>query len=361
MATTDYPVNHPMAVAHWQRDLMKEALKRTWGLGLMGRGADSVIQMKTDMKQMGDNVTIGLRMQLNGAGVAGDGTLEGNEEPLVIYTDDVRIDQLRHAVRSRGRMSEQRVPFSVREEARDGLADWWADRIDTALFRQLAGDSYTNADTKFTGSQPAIDPIASGDTAHVYYPTGNSEADVVADAGANGKMTLQLIDRLRTKATLLSPPIRPVRVDGGEYYMLFLHPLQVEDLRTNTNTGQWLDIQKAAMNGGQVTGNPIFSGALGMYNMVVIREAIRIPLGNTTSKNLRRAVFCGAQAAAVAFGRDSSAANVYSWVESLFDYENQLGVSAGAKWGLKKLRFNNRDFATIIMPTYTTGQVETLV
>ncbi len=60
-------------------------------------------------------------MQLSGAGVAGDGTLEGNEEALTTYSDNIFIDQLRHAVRSAGKMTEQRVPFSIREEARAGL------------------------------------------------------------------------------------------------------------------------------------------------------------------------------------------------------------------------------------------------
>jgi hypothetical protein len=51
-------------------------------------------------------------MQLTGAGTIGDGTLEGNEESLTTYSDAVVINQLRHAVRSAGRMSQQRVPFS---------------------------------------------------------------------------------------------------------------------------------------------------------------------------------------------------------------------------------------------------------
>ena len=70
-------------------------------------------------------------MLLTGDGIEGDGTLEGNKEALTTYTDDVVINQLRHAVRSGGKMSEQRIPFSVREEARLGLQDWWRDRFDT--------------------------------------------------------------------------------------------------------------------------------------------------------------------------------------------------------------------------------------
>jgi hypothetical protein len=41
-----------------------------------------------------------------------------------------------------------------------------------------------------------------------------------------------------------------------------------------------------------------------------------------------------------------------SWVEELFDYENQLGVSAGMIFGAKKSVFNSVDFGTIVLSTY---------
>ena len=109
---------------------MREALKETFMSRFAGKTKGNLVYTKNELhKQAGDRIRVGLRMQLTGAGIVGDGTLEGNEEALSIYNDDIVVDQLRHAVRSDGRMSEQRVPFSVREEAMDGLRDWWADRI----------------------------------------------------------------------------------------------------------------------------------------------------------------------------------------------------------------------------------------
>ncbi len=354
MATSEYGVNHPMAVKHWSADLMKEALKRTYALQFMSKEKGALVQIKTELnKNAGDRIRFGLRMQLTGDGISGDGTLEGNEEALSIYTDNVFIDQLRHAVRSEGKMSEQRVPFTVREEARDGLADWWADRIDTAFFNQLCGYS-DQTDTKFTGSQAALAP----DSDHVIFHSqavGSSHANegliTVGDTFA-----LQVIDVAREKATVGSPnPIRPLKMRGDDYYCMFLHPFQVHDLRTSTTTGQWLDIQKAAMTGGNVTKNPIFTGALGMYNNVILHESTRATKGSVSASGVgsiavRRAVFCGAQAGSIAFGRKSGK-NTYSWREELFDYGNQLGVGAGSIWGLKKNRFNGSDFATIVVST----------
>src|SRR5690348_3398158 len=90
-------------------------------------------------KSAGDTVNVGLRTQLAGAGIQGDGTLEGQAEALTTYADKLLIDQLRHAVNVGGRMTQQRVPFELREEARMGLQDWWAARFDLSFFNQLCG------------------------------------------------------------------------------------------------------------------------------------------------------------------------------------------------------------------------------
>ena len=51
-----------------------------------------------------------------------------------------------------------------------------------------------------------------------------------------------------------------------------LYPPGTDDIAAHHDVDRpVLDIQKAAMAGGEVT-NPIFTGALGMYNNCVIRE-----------------------------------------------------------------------------------------
>lgn len=350
MATTSYGVNHPLAVKHWSRRLMREALKQTYFRKFMGTDSNSLIYVKTEtQKDAGDRIRVGLRMQLQEAGVLGDNTLEGNEEALVTYSDDVYIDQLRHAVRSAGRMSEQRVPFSVREEARVGLTDWWADRFDTAFFYHLAGASY-RTDLRYTGSNTVVD----ASTNRIIRPNSSLASDPsVASATASNIMKLEYIDYAVETAKTSSPLIRPIRVQGGDHYVMFLHPYQVTDLRTNTSTGQWLDIQKAAMQGGQVTKSPIFTGALGMYNNVVLHESTRVPYGLSTSATqhyTRRAILCGAQAACMAFGQGHSD-GVMRWEEEFFDFRNQLGVAAGCILGIKKSIFNDEDFGTVVVTT----------
>lgn len=348
MASTSYGVNDPLAVKLWSKVLSVEALKETWASRFYGTSSDSLIQIKDEAeKSAGDKITYGLRMQLTGTGTLGDGTLEGNEESLVTYSDSVLINQLRHAVRSAGRMSQQRVPFSVRDEALSGLRDWYADRFDYAFFNQICG--YTvQSDVRYTGQNAVTAP----DSSHRYFVTGSADES----QGSTNTFTLAAFDSAVEKAKTLTPAIRPCRAGGKSYYVGFIHPYQVTDMRISTSTGQWLDIQKAAMTGGEIEDNPIFDGSLGVYNGVIIHSDYRVTQGVNSSTGaavttVRRGVVCGAQASMLAFGRDNGPSR-FTWVEELFDYENELGVSAGSIWGQKKTVFNSADFADIVLSTY---------
>lgn len=347
MSSTAYGVNAPEAVKLWRKRLAREALKATFIGKFIGQGDDALIQEFSETKKgAGDRVTATLRMQLTGAGVLGDGTLEGNEEALTTYTDNLYIDQLRHAVRSSGKMSEQRVDWKHREEAMSGLRDWWADRLDTAFFNQIAGNT-VQSDTRYTGGQAA--PAA---TRFVRAASAATDQALTSSDIFN----LNQIDKAVAVAKKASPMIRPIKLKGKDHYVLFLHVDQVEDIRSNTTTGQWQDIQKAAMQGGDVTGNPIFEGSLGMYNGVILHESTRVPYGINGSTGaeittVRRAVMCGAQSAAIAFGQGHSFES-FDWNEELFDYGNQLGVEAGCIFGLKKLQFNSSDFGTMVLSSY---------
>lgn len=367
MATTAYGTNHPLAVKAWAKKLFAEALKQTRFAQFKGSTAsNSLVSLRTELqKSAGDKVTIGLRMQLVGRGVTGDTTLEGEEEPLSTFSDAVLIDQLRHAVRSSGKMSEQRVLFDVRTEAKDGLKDWLSDRFDTSLFNQLCGATVqqtqantttsTSVDNAYSGNQTAIAPSAS------QLMICSAALDITeASLSATTTFSLKLadIDRAVAKSKTSTPVIRPLNYGGQNMNVIFLHPYQTYQLRTNTSTGQWQDIQKSILAGGKIGDNPVITGLLGTYNNTMLVEDARIPpagsagtLGGVAATNYRRAVFCGAQAAALAFGQEGGDTKG-RWVEEDFDYKNQFGVSVATIYGLKKMVFNSADFATIVMSGY---------
>lgn len=373
-----YGVNDALAVKVWAKKLFVESLKSTILDKFIGTDNNSAIQVKDDLsKGSGDKITYGLRMQLGGDGTIGDSTLEGNEEALTTFTDKIYIDQLRHAVKVVGNMSQQRVNFDIRAEAQSGLVDWWADRMDSSYINQLCSNGYAGGRTDLNVANAAITglnsidpiytptatlgandtvvtpsietrgvlPVAIGSTAGNWNGTANGvtswekwESALAASHGngvtANkdkGYFKLSMLDAAVVKARTMKTPIRPIKLNGMECYVAILHPYQVLDLRRNVSNGQWMDIQKSAMMGGQITNNPIFTGSVGMYNGVIIHEDARIPRIGADSKtslgaeialpaaptaaeavagttlanygNITRGVFLGAQSGCIAFGR----------------------------------------------------------
>lgn len=366
MADTAYGVNAPEAVKLWSKRLMREALKKTYLKKFMGDTSASMIQIKNETnKGPGDRIRVTLRKQLSGAGTLGDASLEGNEESLTTFTQDLIINQLRHGVRSEGKMTEQRIPFGIREEGMMGLSDWWAARWDIWGFYHLAG--YTPGNTAASGDADT-DPSGPEYNGHntIVAPSRQvwpgavvSDETLNAVAGATDRFSLIQIDKAVEEAKigiLGAPPIRPVKVDGDDWFLVFLHPYQVTSLRITATANQvtWYDIQKAAIQSGVgVKSNPIFSGALGTYNGCILHESTHVPQGVSSATGLavttaRRAVLCGAQAAICGFGQGHDK-STYDWFEQLFDYGNKLGVKSGCISGLVKSRHNNQDFSTVVM------------
>jgi N4-gp56 family major capsid protein len=353
MATTSFGLNDALAVKLWSKMLDSEALKATDIAPMIGDDANAIIQRKVETsKGSGDKVAFGLRMQLTGDGFTENETAEGNGESLTLYSDSVLVNELGHVVgvKSENTIDAQRVPFDLRAEARDGLADWFAKRLSVAFFNQVCG--YT-AETriKYTGLQAPIAPSAS----RKVLAAGVAQDQDLATY-ATHKFDLTLLDRAKELARTAAPKVRPIKVNGQEKYVVYLHEFQVTDMRTSTAAGQWLDIQKAAMQGGEVTKSPIYSGALGEYNGIIIKSAIDVPNGINSSTgavlpNVRRAVLLGAQAAVCAYGEKNSPTK-YRWNEELFDHKRRMEVSAWTIMGLKKTVYNATDFGTIVISTY---------
>lgn len=358
---TGFGIGDPMAVKTWSKKLAVEANKSIDIDPLVGQDDKAIIQEKTELKKgNGDQVTFGLRMQLKGDGFTSDDVAEGNGEQLGTNSDKLTIDELGHVVgvKSDNTIDAQRVPFNLREQARSGIADWFQTRRAKIFFNHVCG--YTpvmqlgaKAQKKFTGNNAVTAPSQG----RIYLPNGraNDAALVPGDV-----FTLSFIDAAvelaKTGGAAGKVMIRPVIVDGQKVYVMYLHSTQVTSLRTSTAAGQWLDIQKAAMAGMQSSKSPIFSGALGMYNGVVLRESQDVTPGvsadgKTAVPNTRRAVLLGAQAATVAYGK-AGGENRYRWNEELLDHKRNLEVSAWAIWGLKKTTYNGDDFGTIVVPTY---------
>jgi N4-gp56 family major capsid protein len=129
----------------WSMDLWKQARNYSFVNKFLGKDTNSIIQHVTELKktEKGARAVLTLLADLEGDGIAGDRTLEGNEEAMKSYDQVIQLDQLRHANRHEGRMADQKSVVEFRNNSRDVLAYWLADRVDQIAFLTMAGLDYS--------------------------------------------------------------------------------------------------------------------------------------------------------------------------------------------------------------------------
>lgn len=357
MATTNFGANDPQTVKLWSKALEKEIIRETYFDRFTDRKnpRNSLCLVQDELqKAAGDRVRIKLLNLLDGAGVRGSGTLEGNEESLEYSYDDLLIDDLAWAVRFDSRMGQQRVEMNLRKDARHDLGEWFSDRMDQAFFNHLCGNT-AQTDLAYTG----LNAVSAPSSSRQIFP-GSATTD--QGLGSGDTFTLELIDYAVEQARTATPVIKPIRWMGENYYIVFIHDYQWTDIRTNTATGQFQDIQKSAMDGGRVSDNPIFKGYSFIHGNAVVFVSNRITNGvhstaGTAVSNTKRAVLCGAGAMAMGYGRANSGDNRWTWTEEVFDYGRKKGVAAMSIHGMKSTKFTPnsgtaQDYGKVVISTY---------
>lgn len=354
MASKHYLAGDAEVGRFWSKRVAVAAIAQTQISKFLGKDDNclGVIEPDTE-KGGGDQVTVTLRMPLSGDGVGETESQEGNEEEITTYTDTCTINELSHAVRRKTGISDQRVPWDVGMQCSNALADWYSERMDRIAFNHLCG--YT-AETrgKFNGWNTVYAPAAGR---RLWTEVGTTDD---ADLDSNDLFSLAYIDQAREIATTGSsyghPRIRPCKVPGvGDAYVIFLHPTQVTQLRTASGS-QWDAIYKQMLAGKEDSkNNPIFTGALGMYNKTILHESEFVTKGisnaGVVQDNVRRAVFCGAHSLSLAFGKGYGPTE-WKATEELFDFKRQVAQNVLNVFGMKSTRFNSVDFGKIVISSY---------
>lgn len=281
---------------------------------------------------------------------------------LKFYTDSVTIDQMRGGVNTGGRMTRKRTIHDLRLIAKSRQSEWWARIFDELFFMYLGGARGANDDYIFSTAYSgfANNSLVAPDTKHLLY--GN-DATSKASVDVADVFDLRLVDRAVTKAQTMGggssgiPKIQPIRIDGEEHFVICMHTFQEHALRTNTSTGQWFDIQKAAA-AAEGRNNPIFKGTMGMYRNVVLHSHNAVTrftdYGAGSNIAAARALFMGRQAAVAAFG--SPGTNLrFDWNEESRDNGNMAVITTSTICGVKKTSFTidgvSRDFGLLSLDT----------
>ena len=242
MATTSVTSN--LVAKLWSKELWQDVQDEMFWTthGLVGEGPNYVIQKITDLKkQPGDTVYFGLTAKLSGSGVSGDSTLEGNEESISSYAQSVTVNQIRNAVRIAGKFEEQKACYDMRKDAKEKLKIWLAETIQDQFFTTL-------------GTSPTSGRL-------VYCSADHTS---IGDFDSDDKLSTAYISKAKRIAMMASPRVRPINVKGKPHYIMVVHPYAARDLRADST---WLAAQEYAGLRGEE--NPLFSGALGVWDGVV--------------------------------------------------------------------------------------------
>lgn len=351
MALTNFALLTTEQKTVWSMDLWKQARNMSFVNKFLGNDANSLIQHITELKksEKGARAVITLLADLVGDGVAGDRTLEGNEEAMQTFDQVIRLDQLRHANRHEGKMADQKSIVEFRGNSRNVLAYWLADRIDQLAFLTLAGISYArkpDGSTRVGSDLPFLEFAAD-----VSAPTANrrlrwdfTAQALVPNAATTGVAATDVVQWntfIQLKAYAKERYIRGVKEAGGEEtFHAFLNPTAMARLKLDQN--YMLNLRHAQERDKQ---NPLFTGSTVKIDGIYLHEYRHVPNTRGAASGSKygasgtvegcQMLFCGAQALGFA---DIGAPE---WNEKEFDYGNQQGIEVGKILGFLKPKFSS--------------------
>lgn len=339
----------------WSRDLWEQARNVSFIGKFLGKDSNSIIQRVSELKasEKGARAVLTLVHDMEGDGVAGDRTLKGNEEKLRSSDIVIQLDQLRNANTNEGKMSDQKSIVNFREQSRDKLAYWLADRIDQLAFLTMAGLSYSvkNSGGTRTGSDlpylefattaadaPTSKRVGQWDEGTKSIVWGGATTSIVG--GAVGTADFPCWEMLvQAKAYAKDNYIRGVREKGGEEtYHVFFSPQAMARLKLDPTFMQNLRHAQT-----RDSSNPLFSGSTVKIDGLYLHEFRHVPNTRNAASGSKygasgtvdgcQVLFAGAQALGFADLGDPE------WNEEYDDYKNRMGIETGKILGFKKPKF----------------------
>lgn len=287
----------------WAAGLFAQAENLTyWSQWEGPEGSGMPVIRKDELSRgPGDQINIDLVLALTGAGITGDTVaLEGNEEKLKFRQMPVTVAMLSHGVRWTY-LTEVEINHDMRMAAQRQLAKWLAGVLDDRLFAELSGNG--------TSVIPTLNKWFAG---------AATSRNTIVDTNATGRPTLASLTELKAYAQV-THKIEPIRMaNGEEVFGLAMHPYAVMQLKRDDSS--WAQAQRDARERG--VNNPLFTGAAGMWDGVIIYSSQRVPRSNNTQPiAVADNVFFGAQAMSRAW------AAYPRWVEEEFSYGQELGIA----------------------------------
>jgi N4-gp56 family major capsid protein len=322
----------------WDSDFFVEYIRESRFKPYMGTGEANMIQIKEDLtKKRGDSITFALVNNLDGAGVTGTGTLEGNEEAMDSRSFRLYVDKIRNGVRI-PEMEEQRSAIDLRDAARAVLKTWISEVTKATIISALGSINGVAYGSASEGQKDAwlvdnADRVLFG-AAKGNNASNDHSAALAAIDTTNDRLTPAAISLMKRIAKTASPKIRPINVKGDEeWFVLWTPSLVFRDLSNNTTMTQ---ANRDAMQRG--ADNPLFTGGDLIWDGVIIKELEDIAVVSgvgASSSDVAPAYLTGAQAVGIGWAKRTKS------VTETFDYGDKFGVAIEEIRGIAKLTFGS--------------------
>lgn len=355
----------------WVKDAIRAYRENSFFTKFMGTDENSIVQLVTVLTktEKGARAGIGLVPDLQSTGVVGDNDMEGHEEALDSSWTEIRIDQLRNATRSKGKMEDQKSVFEFRSQSRDKLAFWRARIMDELMILAASGISFryqTDGSLRpVSGGQDdlstlefASDVSAPSSGRHfIVDSSGNFVNDTNANITAASTLSYNTIVDLKAEARTRG--IKPVRMNGKEFHVFLCHPKAFAQLKKDTAFRQALEMSLE-----RSSDHPVFTGAVVTMDGLIIAPTQRAyntlgaasgsKWGAAGAVNGTRSLLLGAQSLAVCDLWDQA-----QWEEKGFDFNNKSGISIAMMFGILKPKFKSfydsntvQDFGVMALDSY---------
>lgn len=339
----------------WSNKFYNEYVRQSGFMPYMGAGETSIFRILADSEaQNVAAINVPLFGRLKGRGVYDAEVLEGNEEDMDSFSDQVTLRWRRNGVVV-PKSTSYATEIDLFNVARPALRSWAAEtmRDDTiaALGSIIIPGTNITSGALDAGSHDTAVAYASAtaaqrntylvnNTDRLLFGALNSNASSGNFATSLGnvdavddKLTAATLMKAKAKAKLSDPHITPYMTeDGEEWYVVFVDSWGMRDLRTDPAI---LESNKLAMDRGK--NNPIFRDGDLMYAGMIIHEVPELISLRIT----------GAGAGGIAVGQaflTGQSAIVYGWAQqpmpkrdNLRDYGFRPGVAIEELRGQKKL------------------------
>lgn len=364
MALTNFAALTPQQKIVWSRDVWQSARDAMFIKKFIGTDENSVIQRITELTktEKGEQVIMHLVADLVEDGVIGDNEREGNEEAMQSYSQLINIDLLTHSVRNKGKLAEQKTVIKFREQGKDRLAYWLANRTDQLAFLTMSGISYAyqnngalRSNSPFPNLAFAADVSAPSSKRSLMWDGTSLQTSSTGSIASTYTPGYRMI--VDAVAYAKEQYIKPLMSGGKEYYVMFVQPGTLAALKKDP------DYQRAVVTAlPRSSDNPFFSGATVTVDGVAIHEhrlvfntkgaAAGSKWGAGGNVNGTRTLLCGAQALGMA---DLGSPE---WTEKTFQYDSQQGINIDKMLGLLKPKFHSiysgdvQDFGILTIDHY---------